>query len=109
MYCRSSRGKEHVIDLKSSPESKRTRHSSDDSNSERFKTLPDSQTLSSIFKDALTVVEWIVRFGTLGSTFIPRIFMDKDWANIFENFEDPIDELVKEFYSNARFTGVELK
>ena len=28
---------------------------------------------------------------------------------MFGNFEDPIDELVKEFYSNARYTGVKLK
>ncbi|KAK9984853.1 hypothetical protein SO802_034378 [Lithocarpus litseifolius] len=37
------------------------------------------------------------------------IFEEKDWADLFGNFEDPIDDLVKEFYSNARFTGVELK
>ena len=43
------------------------------------------------------MVERIVRFDTLGSTFIPRTFTDKDWANLFGNFEDPIDELVKEF------------
>ena len=55
------------------------------------------------------MVEHIVQFYTLGATFIPRIFADKDWANLFSNFEDPIDELVKEFYSNARFTEVELK
>ena len=55
------------------------------------------------------MVKQIVRFDTLGSTFIPRIFADKDWADLFGNFEDPIDELVKEFYSNARFTGVELR
>ena len=54
------------------------------------------------------MVKQIVRFDTLGSTFIPRIFADKDWADLFGNFEDLIDELVKEFYSNARFTGVEL-
>ena len=30
-------------------------------------------------------------------------------ANLFSNFEDLIDELVKECYLNARFTGVELK
>ena len=35
--------------------------------------------------------------------------MDKDWASLFGNFEDPIEELVKEFYSNAWFTRVELK
>ena len=28
---------------------------------------------------------------------------------MFGNFEDPIDELVKEFYSNTRYTEVELK
>ena len=109
MYHRSSRGKDHVIDLMSSPVSKRTRHSSDDSDSERFKTPLDSQTFSSIFKNAPTVVERILWFDTLGSTFIPRIFVDKDQANLFGNFEDSVDELVKEFYSNARFTGVELK
>ena len=51
----------------------------------------------------------MVKFDTLGTTFIPRIFEAKDWADLFENFEDPIDELIKEFYSNARYTGVELK
>ena len=56
-------------------------------------------------QDAPTVVERIVQFDTLGSTVIPRIFANKDWANLFRNFEDMIDELVKEFYSNARFTG----
>ena len=82
---------------------------SNDSDSKRFKVPLDSQTFSSIFKNAPTVVERIVRFDTLGSTFIPRIFADKDWANLFRNFEDLVDELVKEFYSNARFTEVELK
>jgi len=93
----SSRGKEPVIDLTSSPISKRTQHSSEVSNSERFKTPLDSQTFSSTFQDAPTVVEWIVQFDTLRSTFIPRIFVDKDWADLFRNFEDLIDELVKEF------------
>ena len=51
----------------------------------------------------------MVKFDTLRTTFIPRIFEAKDWANLFGNFEDPIDELIQEFYSNARYTGVELK
>ena len=54
-------------------------------------------------------MEWVIKFDSLGTTFIPRIFEAKDWADLFENFEDPIDELVEEFYSNARYTGVELK
>ena len=109
MSRRSSRGKELVIDLTSSPVSKRTRHSFEVSNSERFKTPLDAQTFSSTFQAAPTVVERIVQFDTLGATVIPRIFANKDWADLFRNFKDPIDELVKEFYSNARFTGVELR
>ena len=97
MYRRSSHSKELVIDLTSSPVSKRTRHSSGVFNNERFKTPLNSQTFSSIFKDAPIAVERIVRFDTLGSTFIPRIFADKYWANLFGNFENPIDELVKSF------------
>ena len=54
-------------------------------------------------------MERIVRFDTLGSTFIPKIFADKDWENLFGNFEDLVDELVKEFYLNARFTRAKLK
>ena len=108
MSHRSSHGKEPVIDGPSSPVSKRTRHSSHDSNNERFKTPFDSQTFSNIFEKAPTVVEQFVRFDTLGTTFIPRIFEEKDWVDLFGNFKDPIDELVKEFYFNARFTGVEL-
>ena len=109
MSCHSSRGKEPVIDGPSSPVSKRTCHSSHDSNSERLKTPLDSHTFSNIFEKAPTVVEQIVRFDTLGTTFIPRIFEEKDWVDLFGNFEDPIDELVKEFYLNATFTGVELE
>ena len=54
-------------------------------------------------------MERVVQFDTLGTTFIPRIFEARDWADLFRNFEDPVDELVKEFYSNARYTKVELK
>ena len=113
MSRRSSWGKEPVTNVSSSPVSKQTRHSQA-SNSERFKTILDSQTLldsqtfSSIFVDAPTVVERVVKFDTLGTTFIPRIFEAKDWVDLFENFEHPIDELVKEFYSNARYTRVKL-
>ena len=55
------------------------------------------------------MVERFVKFDTLGTAFIPRIFEAKDSADLFGNFKDPIDELVKEFYSNARYTRVELK
>ena len=51
----------------------------------------------------------MVKFDTLGTTFIPRIFEAKDWADLFGNFEDSMEELVKEFFSNAIYIGVELK
>ena len=54
-------------------------------------------------------MERVVQFDTLSTTFVPRIFEARDWADLFRNFEDPVDELVKEFYSNARYTRVELK
>ena len=109
MSRRSSRGKDIVIDVPSSFVSKRTHLSTQDSNSERFKTPFDSHTHSGIFQNAPTVVERVIKFDSLGTTFILRIFEAKDWVDLFGNFEDPIDELVKEFYSNARYTGVELK
>ena len=83
MSHQSSKGKEIVIDVSSSPVAKRTRlssQSSKDSNRERFKTPLDSQTHSSIFEDATSIVERVVRYDTLGTTFIPRIFEAKDWA-----------------------------
>ena len=111
MSCRSSKGKDIVIDVPS-PVAKRTQRSSQssqDSNSERFRTPFVSQTYSSIFVDASTIVERVVKFDTLGTTSIPRIFEARGWADLFGNFEDPIDELVWEFYFNARYTRVEFK
>ena len=42
------------------------------------------------------------------TTFVPRIFESRDWAALFGNFEDLMDELVKECYSNISDLGVEL-
>ena len=109
MSHQSSRSKEPLIDLTFTPISKRTHQSSGNFDNKRFKTLLDSQSFNNNFKNEPTVVERIVRFDTLGSTFIPKIFADKDWANLFGSFEDPIEELVKEFYSNAWFIKAELK
>ena len=95
MSRRSSKGKEIVTDVSSSPVAKRTRlstQSSKDSNREGFETPLDSQTHSSIFEDATFIVEQVVNFDTLETTFIPRIFEAKDWANLFKYFEDPMEE-----------------
>ena len=100
----SSKGKDIVSNDSSSLIAKRARlssKSSRDSTIERFRTPIDSK--------IYTIVEQIVKFDTLGTTFIPKIFEERDWANLFGNFEDPIEELVKEFYSNAKFTGAKLK
>ena len=101
MSYRSSRGKEPLIDLTSTLVSKTTCQSSGNFDNKRFMTLLNSQSFNNNFKNAPTVVERIVRFNTVGSTYIPKIFVDKDWASLFGNFEDPIKELVKEFYSNV--------
>ena len=57
---------------------------------------------------ASLIVEHMVEFNTLKTSFVPRIFESRDWAALFENFEDPMDELVKECYSNISDLGVEL-
>ena len=80
MPHQSSRSKEPLIDLTSSPVSKRTQQSLANFDNKRFKTFLDSQTFNNNFKNATTVVERIVRFDTLGSTFIPKILADRDWA-----------------------------
>ncbi|KAL0007312.1 hypothetical protein SO802_008814 [Lithocarpus litseifolius] len=61
MSLQSSRGKEPMIDLTSSPVTKRTRQSMGDFDNKRFKTLLDSQSFFNNFKNASTVVERIVR------------------------------------------------
>ena len=57
---------------------------------------------------ASPIVEHVVEFDTLGTTFVPQIFESRDWADLFEDFEDPMDELVKECYSNTSDLRVEL-
>ena len=109
MSQRPSHGKEPIINLTSSPVSKRTQQASVAFDGGRFKTLLDFQYFNNLFKNAPSMVERMVRFDTLRSTFIPRIFADKDQGNLFGIFDEPIEELIKEFYSNAWFTGIELK
>ena len=109
MSHQSSRGKEPLIDLTSSPISKKTSQSLANFDNKRFKSLMNAQSFNNNFKNASTLVKRIVRFDTLGSTFIPKIFVDKFWASLFGGIEDLIEELIKEFYSNAWFTRAKLK
>ena len=57
---------------------------------------------------ASPIMERVVEFNTLKTTFVPQIFESKDWAALFRNFKDLMDELVKECYSNIIDLRVEL-
>lgn len=111
MSRRSSRGKDIVADEPATPVAKRTRLSSQasqDPNEDRFRLPLNSHAYSNVFDKSTTIVERVVEFNTLGTTFIPRIFEKRDWANLFGNFDDPMDELVKECFSNATDLGPQL-
>ena len=111
MIRRSPKGKNIVPSDQSTSIAKRTRLSSQlskDFNCKRFRTPLNSHIYSSIFDLASSIVERVVEFNTLKTTFVPRIFESRDWAALFENFEDLVDELVKECYSNISDLGVEL-
>ena len=111
MSHRSSKRKDVVTDDPSTLIAKQIRLSSQSSkysNCERFRTPLNSQIYSSIFDVASPIVERVVEFDTLGTTFVPQIFESRDWADLFGNFEDPMDEMVKECYSNSSDLGVEL-
>lgn len=77
MSQRFSCRKAPTIDLTSSLVSKRTRQASVAFDRRRFKTLLDFQSYNSHFKNSPTVVERIVKFDIIGSTFILIIFVDK--------------------------------
>ena len=111
MTRRSPKGKNIVSSDQSTLIAKRTRlssQSSKDSNCERFITPLNSHIYSSIFDMASPIVERVVEFNTLKTTFVPWIFESRDWATLFKNFEEPMDELVKECYSNISDPEVEL-
>ena len=111
MTRRSPKGKNIVSNDQSTPITKRTRlssQSSKDSNCEKFRTPLNSHIYLSIFDLAFPIVERVVEFNILKTTFVSRIFESRDWAALFGNFEDLMDELVKECYSNISDLGVEL-
>lgn len=60
-------------------------------------------------QNAPAIVERIGKFETLESKIIPSIFANKDCSHLFRMFQDPIEDLIKEFFANAWFTGDELK
>ena len=107
----SPKGKNIVPSDQLTPIAKRTQlstQSSKDSNCERFRTSLNSHIYLSIFDVTSPIVERVVEFNTLKTTFVPQIFESRDWAALFRNFEDLMDELVKECYSNTSDLRVEL-
>ncbi|XP_065623550.1 uncharacterized protein LOC136064960 [Quercus suber] len=86
------------------PVAKRTRSSSQPStelNIELFRTPQHQDAYFNIFDRRTLIVEREVRFDTLDTTFVPRIFETKDWAALFGNFVDLMIELVKECFANT--------
>ena len=111
MTHRSPKGKNIVTNDQSTSVAKRTQlssQSSKDSNYERFRIPLNSHIYLSIFDMASPIMERVVEFNTLKTTFVPQIFESKDWAALFRNFKDLMDELVKECYSNIIDLRVEL-
>ena len=50
-----------------------------------------------------------MKLDSCRSTIIPSIFPNKDWSYLLVMFKDPIKELIKEFFANAFYSGIELK
>ena len=93
MTCRSPKGKNIVTNDQSTPVAKRTRlssQSSKDSNCERFRTPFNSHIYSCIFDVASPIVERVVEFDTLKTTFVPQIFESRGVLNfsVVESLED---------------------
>jgi len=55
------------------------------------------------------LIERVVEQASLLDMNIPKLFASKDCNYLLSNFEDPYEELVKEFYENAIFDGDELR
>ena len=105
MTRRSLKGKNIVTSDQSTPVAKRTRlssQSSKDSNCERFRTPLNSHFYSSIFDVASPIVERVVEFNNLKTTFVPQIFESRE---CYSNISDLGVELIcwvrgKEFIIN---------
>ena len=75
----------------------------------RFRSYATYQAYLNHFKGAPMLIERVVEQAFLLDTNIPRWFASKDWNYLLSNFEDPYEELVKDFYANAIFNRDKLK
>ena len=74
-----------------------------------FRSYATSQAYENYFKDAPLLVGRMVEQAFLLDTNILKQFATKDWNYLLSNFEEPYEEMMKEFYVNAIFDGDELK
>ena len=74
-----------------------------------FRSYATSQAYENYFKDAPLLVGRMVEQAFLLDTNILKQFATKDWNYLLSNFEEPYEEMMKEFYTNAIFDGDELK
>ena len=106
----SSKGKKPVIDLSSfSPKSKKTWSLARVYDDTRFRSYATYQAYLNHFKGPPMLIEKVIEQASLLDTNIPRWFASNDWNYLLSNFEEPYEEMMKEFYTNAIFDGDELK
>ena len=106
----SNKGKEPVIDLDSfTPKSKKTRSSIGYYDANKFRSYATSQAYENYFRDTPMLVKRVVEQSSLLDTKIMKWFATKDWNFFLNSFEEPYENMVKEFYANAISEGDELK
>ena len=103
----SSKGKEPVIDLNSfSPKLKKTRASTWFYDANKFKSYATSQAYENYFKDAPLLVERVVEQASLLDTNISKWFTTKDLNHLLSNFEEPYEEMVRNFMQMPSLMGM---
>ena len=106
----SRKGKEPVIDLDSfTSKSKKTQSSTGYYDAYKFRSYATSQAYENYFQDAPMLVERVVEQASLLDTKILKWFATKDLNFLLNSFEEPYENMVKEFYANAISEKDELK
>ena len=109
MSWRSSHRKKPMVGIPFSLASKRTRQASATFDHKIFKNSIQLPIIQLSLQECSYFGGKGCEVWNSGINFIPIIFANKDWAPLFGMFDESIEELIREFYSNAWFTGVELK
>ena len=103
----SSKGKESMIDLNSfSPKSKKTRALTGFYDANKFRSYAASQAYENYFKDAPLLVERVVEQASLLDKNISKWFTTKDLNHLLSNFEEPYEEMVRNFMQMPSLMGM---